>query len=96
MRSSIALLVVFYPGIEKFIDDFIFSLRKQSCKDFDLIVVNDAYSQDNIQSLYPDLNIFELKVNSTISRNREYGINYIIRQNYKFFVMQMIIIPQIE
>lgn len=75
MRSSIALLVVFYPGIEKFIDDFIFSLRKQSCKDFDLIVVNDAYSQDNIQSLYPDLNIFELKVNSTISRNREYGIN---------------------
>ena len=86
MRSSIALLVVFYPGIEKFIDDFIFSLRKQSCKDFDLIVVNDAYSQDNIQSLYPDLNIFELKVNSTISRNREYGINYIIRQNYKYLI----------
>lgn len=42
-------------------NDFIYSLRNQSRKDFDLIVVNDGYSNKNIQSLYPDLNIVELE-----------------------------------
>lgn len=87
MRNNIALFVVFYPGIEKFVNDFIYSLRNQSRKDFDLIVVNDGYSNKNIQSLYPDLNIVELEFGSTISKNREYGINYIITQDYEFLIL---------
>lgn len=87
MKNSIALFVVFYPGIELFIEDFFNSVINQSCKDFDLIIVNDGWRCKNLANQYPNLHIVELPGGNSIAKNREIGINYVIKQKYRYLLL---------
>ncbi len=87
MNKRIAFLTTIYTMDENYILDFFNSLNNQTFKEFDLIVVNDKYENfDLIIEKYTDLNIIELVYSSTPLKNREYGINYIINNNYDIVV----------
>lgn len=83
----IALFTVLYPGAETYLDEFITSVRNQSYKNFDLLVVNDNCKDLNLASSYHDLNIIELNGDGTISGNRAIGINYAISNNYDYLYL---------
>ena len=80
--NKVALFTVFYPGAEGFVDDFVESVTNQTYKEFDLLIVNDGYTQSNLQTQYPQLHIIEIEGNNTISGNRASGINFAIRNSY--------------
>lgn len=85
--KKIALFTVFYPGAEIYVDEFIMSIKHQTLKCFDLIIVNDGYKDKNLQLLYPEISIIELDGANRISTNREIGINYVIEKKYEYLLL---------
>lgn len=83
-----AFLTTIFPMEESFLYHFFDSLKEQTYKQFDIIVVNDNYINfDKITSFYKNkLNIIELKYSDTPAKNREYGINYCIDNNYDILI----------
>lgn len=73
---------------EKFLHDYFNSLKNQTYKKFDVVVVNDGYENfDKIKNEYRDyLTIIELKHSSTPAKNREFGINFCIDNNYDVLI----------
>lgn len=85
--NNVALFTVFYPGVEKYLDDFMKSVESQTFKQFDLIVLNDSCACQDVLQKYKKINIIELSYSSTIAGNREYGINYIRQCGYEVLVL---------
>ena len=87
MRNKVAFLTTIFPMKVEFLYTFFDSLREQSYKKFDIIVVNDMYENFNdLKEKYSDLNIIELYYSNSIAKNREYGINYVINQGYEVLI----------
>ncbi len=87
MNKKIAFLTTIFPMKIEYLYDFFNSLEKQTYKTFDIIVINDDY--DNFELLiakFNTLNIIEVKYSNTIAKNREYGIKYIIENNYDILI----------
>ena len=51
MKNLVALFTVFYSGAECFLKDFLSSLKEQSYKEFDLIIVNDGFEVGEFENL---------------------------------------------
>jgi len=84
---KIAFLTTIFPMQEKYLIDFFNSLENQTYKNFDVVVINDGY--DNFQTIidrYQKLNIIELKYQKSIAKNREYGINYVLDNDYDILI----------
>jgi len=83
-----AFLTTVFPMNESFLDDFFESLQKQTYEIFDVIVVNDGYENlERLKRTYSQtLNIIELPYSNTPAKNREYGINYCIDNNYDILI----------
>jgi len=83
-----AFLTTIFPMDKSFLYDFFDSLKEQTYKQFDVIVVNDDYKDfKKIKSIYNQyLNIIELPYSNTPTKNREYGINYCIDNNYDILI----------
>jgi glycosyltransferase involved in cell wall biosynthesis len=73
---------------EQYLYDFFDSIKNQTYKSFDVIVVNDAYEKfEELKSIYnQDLNIIELQYSNTPAKNRELGINYCIDEKYDVLI----------
>lgn len=84
---KIALFTVFYPGAEPYVGDFLRSMQAQTHKDFDLLIVNDGFSDAPLQELAPGLRVIELPGCNNIAANRAAGINYAVQQNYDFMML---------
>ena len=78
--KKVAFLTAIYPMPTKYLYDFFISLTEQTYKNFDIVVVNDGFKRFNGIKRRFNLNIIELKHSSTPAKNREYGINYIIKK----------------
>ena len=84
---KVAFLTTIFPMQKKYLIDFFNSLEKQTYRYFDIIVVNDGYDDFNeIKKNYLMLNIIELKYSNTPAKNREYGINYVVDNNYDILI----------
>ena len=87
MNKRVAFLTTIFPMKIQFLYDFFDSLEKQTYQKFDIIVINDAYENfEAIKNNYRNLDIIELKYSNTIAKNREYGINYVIDNNYNILI----------
>lgn len=85
--KKIAFLTTIFPMPEYFLDDFFNSLKNQTYKEFDIIVVNDGFKNfDNTIKKYQSLNIKELPCSDTPAKNREFGINYVIDNTYDILI----------
>lgn len=87
MNKKVAFLTTVFPMRKSYLYDFFNSLRKQTYLNFDVIVVNDGY--ENLEEFikkFNDLNIIELKHSDTPAKNREFGINFIRKNNYDILV----------
>ncbi len=85
--KKVAFLTTIYPMSEHFLDEFFISLKNQTYKEFDTVVVNDGFKDfDKISNRYPNLNIKELIYSNTPAKNREFGINYVIDNGYDILV----------
>ena len=73
---------------EKYLYDFFDSLKNQTYKNFDTVVINDGYKKfDKIKNEYRhNLNIIEVQYSSTPAKNKEYGINYCIDNKYDVLI----------
>ena len=84
---KIAFLTTIFPMKKQFLIDFFNSLNNQTHDNFDVVVVNDGYSNFNeIKLKYSKLNIVELEYSNTPAKNREYGINYCIERKYDILI----------
>lgn len=85
---KVAFLTTIFPMDEQYLYDFFDSLKTQTHKEFDVIVVNDGYKNlEEIKNLYsPTLTIIELNYSNTPAKNREYGINYCIDNDYDILI----------
>lgn len=85
--NKLVLFTVLYPGAEAYIDEFFESVKAQTHKDFDLLIVNDDCPIKGIKDMHPDLSIIELQGTGIISANRSVGINYVIEHTYDFLFL---------
>jgi len=86
--KRIAFLTTIFPMEDGFLYDFFNSLKNQTYKEFDLVVVNDECKNfKKFQIAYREvLSIIELPYSNTPAKNREYGINYCIDNNYDILI----------
>jgi glycosyltransferase involved in cell wall biosynthesis len=85
--SNICFLTTIFPMKEKFLIDFFDSLSRQTYNNFDVVVVNDGYDNfSDVKIKYQNLSIIELAYSNTPAKNREYGINYCIENNYDILI----------
>jgi len=85
--NKVAFLTTIFPISKTYLFDFFNSIQKQTCKNFDVIVINDSYEGfDKIEQAFTDLNIIELNYSGTPAKNREYGINYVIYSGYDILI----------
>ena len=88
MNHKISVLTTIFPMPKEYLDDFFVSLQKQTCKNFDVIVVNDGYDNfHDIKAEYGSLNIIELNYSDTPAKNREFGINYVKSNQYEVLIL---------
>ena len=86
-KSNIVFLTTIFPASKQYLTHFFSSLANQTYKNFDLLVVNDGVSNfDKIKEQYNYLNIIYYNVNSTPSKNREFGINKVIELKYDYII----------
>ena len=85
---KIGFLTTIFPMKEQYIYDFFDSIKNQTYKNFDVIVVNDGYEKfEELKSIYNQyLNIIELEYSNTPAKNREHGINYCIEKAYDILI----------
>ena len=59
--NNISFLSTVYPGVEKYIDEFLKSLSRQIYKNFDILLLNDGIEncEERLKG-YDDLNIIIL------------------------------------
>ena len=86
--NKISFLTTIFPMNRQFLYDFFDSLKNQTYKNIDVIVLNDGYKDfKKIKTAYDQtLNIVELKSSNTPAKNREYGINYCIDHKYDVLI----------
>ncbi len=85
--KKVAFLTTIFPMKKAYLHDFFNSLQQQTYKNFDVIVLNDGFVNfEEFITTFDGLNIIELPYSDTIAKNREFGINYVIQNNYDFLV----------
>ena len=87
-NKKTAFLTTIFEMNKRYLQDFFKSLKNQTYKNFDIIVVNDGdIDFEKIVKLIDlRLNIIELKIDSSPAKNREYGINYCIDKKYDVLI----------
>jgi len=84
---KVAFFTVVFPKNEKFLLKFLSSLKSQSFKKFDLVVVNDGLKNfQDFKDNFIDLNIIDLDITGSQTKNREAGINYCIENKYDILI----------
>lgn len=86
LNAKTAVLGVVFPAVERFLDDYFVSLKRQTFKDFDLVLVNDGLDNlSEFQDKY-SLSITEVKCSGTPAKIREFAINQIKSRGYQYLV----------
>ena len=63
IHNKVAVVGVVHPGVVSFIDDYLLSLEKQTCRKFDLLIANDNVL--NMQSIMKDTSLVWSSFNVT-------------------------------
>lgn len=82
-----AILTTTYPVDNLIAEDFFISLKNQTNQDFDLIIVNDGFSElEFFIKKYKSLRIRVLPFSGSTAKNRENGIKYCLDKGYEYII----------
>ncbi len=87
-KNHTCVLTTFYPGVEKFFDDFLESVQKQSVSDFDLVIVDD--DGNDLEVFLANYKLPPTKIifgNGNVAENRSIGFRYVLEQGYKNLIL---------
>lgn len=84
MAYPSVFFTVVYPQALPYFKDVCHSAMQQTRQDFDLIVVNDGCDTAVLREHLAGLNATILDAAGTPTQNRQQGINYARKQNYKY------------
>jgi glycosyltransferase involved in cell wall biosynthesis len=80
-------LTTIYPASQRYLNDFLNSLQKQTHRDFDVVLLNDGVKDfESYRLKYPNLNLIESKVSGSFGKIREIGINTVQELGYQFII----------
>jgi hypothetical protein len=86
-KHPVAFSTTIFPIDESYIADFFSSLDKQTCRNFDLVILNDDYGcLDKYRERFPHLSIVELIYSDVPAANREHALNTIKQMGYEIVV----------
>lgn len=85
-KKRVAVLGVIFPQMRSFLSEYLQSLKNQTYKEFDLIIINDGLKGFAELAEKYQLNIKEIKFSGSIAQNRELGINYIKNSGYNYLI----------
>lgn len=87
IKNKVAFFTVIFPKNKEYFRVFFNSLVKQTFKNFDVVVLNDDINNfKEIKDTYSSLSFVELKYSSTPAKNREFGIQYVLENNYDIII----------
>lgn len=78
-----AVLGAVYPAVSKYLPDYFESLQRQTCRDFDLLLVKDGL---DVFQRPEGLNVIELEGEGAPARIRETVINHALQSGYECLV----------
>jgi len=76
------LMVVVYPGIENFIYNYFASVKDQTYKKFDILILNDGFEKKNLGCVFNSI-MMDMPTGLPPGQIRLEGINYAIENNYQ-------------
>ena len=84
-QSKVSFLTTVFSSNSQYLTNFFDSLKNQTYKEFDVIVVNDGYKKfEEIKKKYDEnLNIIEIQYSNTPAKNKERGVNFCIDSKYE-------------
>ncbi|MBV1952755.1 MAG: hypothetical protein KUG64_11250 [Cycloclasticus sp.] len=86
--KEVAFLTVVYPGCEPFLSDFLLSIRNQTFKLFDLVVMNDGDVDISLIRACKEINLIEIPVfDKTPAQIREFGLQYLLTSSYSKVIL---------
>ncbi len=87
-QNKVSFLTTVFSNNSQYLNNFFESLKTQTFKDFDVVVVNDGYEKfEDIKKKYEQsLNIIEIKYLNTPAKNRERGVNFCIDSKYETII----------
>lgn len=87
--AKVGIVIVNYNG-EKFQNDCIASLKKMSCQDYEIIVVDSGSTDNSVRLLreeYPEVHILEQKENVGVAVGNNMGIDYSINLGTEYTLL---------
>lgn len=82
--NKIAILTTIYSSCLSYWDSFITSIKQQDINQFDIIVINEGVGELYVSD--PRVVNVTAPADTTINKNRQIGIEYVIDNNYKYVV----------
>ena len=88
-KIDTAIIIVNYNG-EKYITDCVESLQLQTCKCFDIVIVDNASSDNSVSIIkekYSKCVLLSMEENTGFSGGNNEGLRYAIENNYKYVML---------
>ncbi|MBO8132052.1 MAG: glycosyltransferase family 2 protein [Candidatus Marinimicrobia bacterium] len=85
-KSSKLVIVVVYPGVEKFLKDYFSTILFQIEHDFDLLILNDQANLDISKICHKRIKIINIEDKMSFAQIRYEGILYGIQNQYETII----------
>jgi len=72
-----------YPSAWKYFQETADSIKNQTCKNFDVLIINDSLSQDKILEKFSNLNVLLFDYKNSPTKNRIQLINKCLEMEYE-------------
>ncbi len=83
---NVAIFSVVYPGVEKYIPEFLSSLSRQTDKGFTLFLINDGFVGLKAFLKKTDLNVQVLEKSSSPAELRKIGIEWVVSKGAEIII----------
>lgn len=86
MPNKDVLFTVVYPQALPYFGDVCASVKEQTNKNFDFLVINDGCEEENLKSFLTGIENIIINAIGCPSKNRQQGINYAWNNGYRYII----------
>lgn len=85
-RNNVLIIGVIYPGVERFLPDYVASIQKQIHTSFALLILDHGAGEDVRKTLPPETILIEVDKEATTAEVRSAGIDFAISAGYDYLI----------